>query len=133
MVLPIMMSLKLPWLASPIVPVQRWLGLMARSTVMDWVDWTIDPLSVRLDEAFASATVFASTWAAVRAANGSAVLLALAAALAPALALEVVLLPQATAARQLTPAAATNVIRTNTGRPSNIIFSHQNVTSLHRL
>jgi len=34
--------------------------------------------------------------------------------------LEVVLLPQATAARQLTPAAATSVMRTNAGRPSNI-------------
>jgi hypothetical protein len=63
----------------------------------------------------------------VRLANGSVVLLALGAV--PAFevvpALEVVLLPQAATARQLTPAAAANVIRTKPGRPSNIIISDQ--------
>src|SRR6267142_6442794 len=113
------MSLRLPLAPSPIVPVQPWAGLIARLTVKLWPDWAIDPFIVKLDAAAASATVLACTLAALRPASGSTVLLALGAA--PALAEP--LLPQAAIARQLMPAAATNVVRTNLGRPLNMTIS----------
>ena len=74
------------------------------------------PFSVTLEAAFASAMTFAYSWATVRLASGSTVLLALGAVLR----LEAVGPPHAAAARQLAPATAINVMRTNAGRPSNI-------------